>query len=176
MRKSSYLTTAEVQNQALRDRHPLAHWIISTALTGSPSTPRDALLLFSDPVLKEFSRRDDNLISIFQRLSILSFRYDQKIVRATEVDWHEPFPTHFSFFEDVCRSSLQVLTTSITEDVAALFYHVSPADVCDHTTRLRHIGRHWSTLADKIAECAVADDDLVPRLLRIAEVRRYPVA
>jgi hypothetical protein len=132
-------------------------------------------LLFSDPISKEFLRRDDDLISIFQRLSILSFRYDRNIVRATEVDWHEPFPTHFSFFEDVCRSGLQVLTTSITEDVAALFYHVSPADVCDHTTHLRHIGRHWSTLADEIAECAVADDGLVPRLLRIAEVRRYPV-
>lgn len=121
--------------------------------------------------MKEFSKRSDDLILILQRLSILSFRYDRKIVRATEVDWHKPFPTHFSFFEDVCRFRLQALTTSITEDVAALFYHVSPADVCDQRTGLRDIGRHWSTLADEIAECAVAEDELVPRLLRIAEVR-----
>jgi hypothetical protein len=65
------------------------------------------------------------------------------------------------------------VATSITEEVARLFYYLSAADVCGHTAHLRDIGRHWSTLADEIAECAVADEDLVPRLLRIAEVRPY---
>ena len=116
------------------------------------------------------------MILIFQRLSILAFRYEHKIVRATDVNWHEPFSTDFSFFEGICRYSPRDLALSITDNVAIFFYHLSVADVCGHTARIRDIGRHWSTLANEIAECAVADIDLVPRLLRIAEVRWYPLA
>lgn len=170
-----YDLIAKFQNQDLRDRHPLARWIVSTALTRPYSTPYDALVVFSEPILRELSRRDENIISILQRLSILSFRYDHSIVRATEVDWHKPFLTDFSFFEAVCRSDLQVLTTSITEDAVALFSGASPADACAPAARLLYISRHWSTLATRFAECAVADNELVPRLLRMAEVRWNPI-
>jgi hypothetical protein len=159
--------------QALQFRHPLSRWIIDTSITKSSSHPYSALSIFFDPIRREFSKQDGDITLIFQRLSILASRYESKIVRATDVDWHNPFSTEHSFFDAIHRP--RDLAKSITKHVSTLFTtlicNISITDILNNTNYTREIGVHWTTLSEETTACANANKDLIPWLLILAEVR-----
>ncbi|CAD6441791.1 7a4c5cdc-d9d3-4a50-9a5b-e81ba7874aaa [Sclerotinia trifoliorum] len=61
--------------KALRHRHPVAHWILSTSLNNHerPVNPWDSFNSVLDPIKKVFADQELDLSSLLMRLHILSF-------------------------------------------------------------------------------------------------------
>jgi hypothetical protein len=127
-------------------------------------------LFLAQPIQKEFSDQDGNIVSTFQHLSILASRYEYKVVRATDVDWGEPFSVSFSFFENTLLISPKELAVSITDHVAGLFSCISVEDILRHTARMSSVGAHWSTLSEEVTACAVTTEDAEQYFVSVAEV------
>ncbi|KAF8847274.1 hypothetical protein BDZ45DRAFT_343715 [Acephala macrosclerotiorum] len=131
-----------------------------------PSGPLDGLSFLVDAVTSLFTTRAP-IIPILKRLSILHTRFEDKIVRGVEVDWHKPFSTEFSLLDDIERcSNPEDLAKPITDSVAALFCKVSIADVVHYGTSVKAITTQWSKLSDDVMALFTADPDLTPYLMK----------
>ena len=88
---------------------------------------------------------------------------------ATEVDWHNPFSTEFSFLEAIERP--ECLGKSITDDISKIYRQLSPADFLDNDRRLLgYLGVKWSLICDDATACLKVDSSLEPYLKRLADV------
>ena len=155
--------------QALKFGNPLARCIISPNPLDSPSELYYALSFLSNPIQKVFSEQGGDIVSIFQRLSILNSRY-RSITHAVDVDWLQPFSVDFDFFNDTQQYSPGDLAVRITKEVTTLFSLLSPAAIIDYSRPVHDIGVHWSALCEDTTACAVTDRTLVPYLAKLAEV------
>jgi hypothetical protein len=154
----------------LEDRNPLARWTIERSTRGNISSPRDALSFLSSPIQKVFSHQNGNIRSAFQYLSILASRYEYKIIRATDVNWHKPFSTSFSFFESTRKCSQQELAISLTRTVAKLLICFSAQDILSHTARVRRVGEQWTSLCEDVRACAAIMEEAEQYFLTLAQV------
>src|SRR5437016_1420621 len=155
-------------------RHPLARWLIFASLSQTEILldPRHALHFLSKPIKQFFATRDHDLIPRLKQLAYLAERYKYTIARASDVDWRSPFLMDCSFMEAIAEP--KDLAESETNNVEEAFRNLSAADILDpHSKRMRSLASRWSTLSDNVAALIAADLELVPSVMKLAEVRFY---
>jgi hypothetical protein len=135
--------------------------------------PLDALTFILDPVRQLFERRDDGLIPTLKRLSILATRFEDNVVNAIHVDWQRPFPTDFSFLEDINCHNPEILAASFTQMDSDSFGGLSTMDVLEpdpDRPLLERIGVRWDKLCNDVKACVIAECNLANPITEVVMV------
>ena len=156
-------------------QQPLPCWIVSTAISfDTSSVPSEALRFLLDPIYELLDTQSSGILPFARKLSILSTRFELKVVHETDVKWPKPFLNDFCFWESVQRDSPENLAKSNTESVSSLYSVVSPRDLLYDSQLMKDIGSLWSDLSNDILACLSANGKLAGYFMDFAEVRRLP--
>jgi hypothetical protein len=156
--------------EALPSQHPLACWIVSTAISSDTSSnPSDALRFFLEPIKQQLEEQSSGIIPVVQKFSILDTRFKLKVINETDVNWPSPLSTDFSFWEGVQRKSPEDLAKSNTKFVSSLYFAISPRDILCDSKYIKDIARLWSDLSDDVLACLIVNGELTSYFLNFAE-------
>ena len=157
----------------MKSRNPVANWLISTCTTRNERQPypSDALSPFLDGGRDLIADQSYDVMQMVKRFSILNIRFGYAILRTADFDWHKLLSTQFSLLDGIESKNPENLADSITASVTALFRGVSMANVLTYGPSVKAITANWSDMSDDVAACLIADPNLAPYMMELAEVR-----
>ena len=150
----------------LARQHPFTHSLVSAGLG---NYGRGGFSPIIDSIHELLNAPNLSVSNVFRRLSLLSIRYARSQTTKSLDLWPGLFSVDFTFLDKISSIEPRKLAELMTDEHTMFF-----TALCDdggpkpgHLEELYERGR-W--LSDSVRECALTDDSLATRLVKIAKV------